>query len=66
MKHNVLFYALILMVGTMLWMGCSGKTGTEEGMAKAEEAAHEEITCQCRNRYWGKSRRLTMPIRNRY
>ena len=33
MKYNVLFYALILMVGTMLWLGCSGKTATDEGMA---------------------------------
>ena len=46
MKHHVLFYALTLMVGTMLWLGCSGKTGTEEGMAKAEEAAREEIVGQ--------------------
>ena len=46
MKYNVLFYALILIIGLMLWMGCSGKTGTEEGMAKAEEAAREEIVGQ--------------------
>ncbi len=46
MKHQFLFYALTLMVGTMLWMGCSGKTGTEEGMAKAEKVTHEEIMGQ--------------------
>ena len=46
MKHNVLFYGLILMVGTVLWMGCSGKTATEEGMAEAEKAASEEIVGQ--------------------
>ena len=46
MKHNVLFYGLILMVGTVLWMGCSGKTATEEGMAEAEKAAPEEIVGQ--------------------
>ena len=46
MKYNVLFYALILMVGTMLWLGCSGKTATEEGMAEAEKAAPEEIMGQ--------------------
>ena len=46
MKHNVLFYALILMVGTMLWLGCSGKTATEEGMATAEKEAPEEIVGQ--------------------
>ena len=34
MKYNVLFYTLILMIGTMLWLGCSGKTATDEGMAK--------------------------------
>ena len=41
MKYNVLFYTLILMVGTMLWLGCSGKTATEEGTA-----IHEEIMGQ--------------------
>ena len=46
MKYNVLFYALILMVGTMLWLGCSGKTATEEGMAEADKAAPEEIMGQ--------------------
>ena len=46
MKYNVLFYAMTLMVGTILWLGCSGKTGTEEGMAKAEKATHEEIVGQ--------------------
>ena len=46
MKHNVLFYALILMVGTMLWLGCSGKSGTEDGMPEAEKAAAEEIVGQ--------------------
>ena len=46
MKHKLLFYALTLMVGTVLWMGCSGKTATEEGMTKAEEAAPEEIMGQ--------------------
>ena len=46
MKYNVLFYVLILMVGTMLWLGCGGKTATDEGMTKAEKAAHEEIMGQ--------------------
>ena len=46
MKHKFLFYALALMVGTMLWMGCSGKTGTEEAMVKAEKVAHQEIMGQ--------------------
>ncbi len=46
MKYNVLLYALILMVGTMLWLGCGGKTATEEGMAEAEKAAPEEIMGQ--------------------
>ncbi len=46
MKYNVLFYALILMIGTVLWLGCSGKTGTEEGMAEAEKAASEEVMGQ--------------------
>ncbi len=46
MKHNVLFYTLTLAVGIMLGMGCRGKTGMEEGMAKAEKAAHEEIVGQ--------------------
>ena len=46
MKHNVLFYAVILMVGTMLWLGCSGKTATEGGMAETEKAAPEEIMGQ--------------------
>ena len=46
MKYNVLFYALILMVGTILWLGCSGKTATEEGMATAEKATPEEIMGQ--------------------
>ncbi len=46
MKYNVLFCAMILMVGMMLWMGCSGKTGTEEGMAEAEKAAPAEIVGQ--------------------
>lgn len=46
MKHQFLFYALTLMVGTMLWMGCSGKTSTEEGMAKAEKGTHEAIVGQ--------------------
>ncbi len=46
MKHKLLFYALILMVGTVLWMGCSGKTATEEGMAEAEKAASEEVMGQ--------------------
>ena len=46
MKYNVLFYILILMVGTMLWMGCGGKTATDEGMAKVEKVAHQEIMGQ--------------------
>ena len=46
MKYSVLFYALTLIVGTMLLVGCSGKTATEEGMAEAEEAAPEEIMGQ--------------------
>ena len=46
MKHKLLFYALTVMVGTMLWMGCSGKTATEEGMAETERAAPEEIVGQ--------------------
>ncbi len=46
MKHKLLFYALILMVGTVLWMGCSGKTATEESMAEAEKAASEEVMGQ--------------------
>lgn len=46
MKYNVLFYTLILMVGTMLWLGCGGKTATEEGMAEAEKTAQEEIVGQ--------------------
>ena len=46
MKHNVLFCILTLMVGTMLWLGCSGKTATEEGMATAEKVAHQEIMGQ--------------------
>lgn len=46
MKHNFLFYTLALMVGAMLWLGCSGKTAKEEGMAEAEKAAHEEIVGQ--------------------
>ena len=46
MKYNVLFYALILIVGTMLWLGCSGKTATEEEIATAEKATHEEIMGQ--------------------
>ena len=46
MKHKFLFYALTLMVGTMLWLGCSGKTGTEEGMAQAEKMTHGEIVGQ--------------------
>ena len=46
MKQNVLFYALTLMVGTMFWLGCGGKTATDEGMAKAEKAAQEEIMGQ--------------------
>ena len=46
MKHNVLFHLVILMVVTLLWMGCIGKTATEEGMAAAEKAAQEEIMGQ--------------------
>ena len=46
MKQNVLFFALILMVGTMLWLGCSGKTATEEGVAAAKKVAHQEIMGQ--------------------
>ena len=46
MRHKFLFYALTLMVGTVLWTGCSGKTATEEGMAAAEKAAQEEIMGQ--------------------
>ena len=46
MKYNVLFYLLILMVGTMLWLGCGGKTATDEGMAKVEKVAHQEIMGQ--------------------
>lgn len=46
MKYNVLFCAMILMVGTMLWLGCGGKTAFEEGMATAEKAASEEIMGQ--------------------
>ena len=43
MKHKLLFYALTLIVGTTLWLGCGGKTTTDEGMATAEKAASEEI-----------------------
>ena len=39
MKYNFLFCVLILMVGTMLWMGCSGKTATEEGMADSRKGS---------------------------
>ncbi len=46
MKHNVLFYMLILMVGPMLWLGCVGKTATDEGMAKTEKVADQEIMGQ--------------------
>ena len=46
MKHNVLFHLVILMVVTVLWMGCIGKTSTEEGMTAAEKAAQEEIMGQ--------------------
>ena len=46
MKYNVLFYTLILMVGTILWLGCGGKTAIDEGMAKAEKVAHQEIMGQ--------------------
>ena len=46
MKYHVLIYALILMVGTVLWLGCGGKTGMEEGMAAAEKADPEEIVGQ--------------------
>ena len=46
MKYNFLFCVLTLMIGTVLWMGCSGKTATEEGMATAEKAAPEEIMGQ--------------------
>jgi len=46
MKYNVLFCSLSLMVGTMLWLGCGGKTATDEGMAKAEKVAHQEIIGQ--------------------
>ena len=46
MKYNVLFYVLILMVGTMFWLGCGGKTATDEGMAKVEKIAHQEIMGQ--------------------
>ena len=46
MKYNVLFCVLTLMVGTMLWLGCGGKTATEEGMAAAEKASPEEIMGQ--------------------
>ena len=46
MKYNVLFYALVLMIGTMLWLGCGGKTATDEGMAKVEKVAHQEIMGQ--------------------
>ena len=46
MKHKLLFYALVLTIGAVLWMGCSGKTATEEGMAETEKAALEEIVGQ--------------------
>ena len=46
MKHKLLFYALVLTIGAVLWMGCSGKTATEEGMAETEKAAPEEIVGQ--------------------
>ena len=46
MKYNVLFYVLILIVGTTLCLGCGGKTATEEGMAAAEKATSEEIMGQ--------------------
>ena len=46
MKYNVLFYTLILIVGTILWLGCGGKTAIDEGMAKAEKVAHQEIMGQ--------------------
>ena len=46
MKHKLLFYVLTLMIGTALWLGCGGKTSTEEGMAGAEKAASEEIMGQ--------------------
>ena len=46
MKYNVLFYSLTLMAGTMLWLGCGGKTATDEGMAMAEKVAHQEIMGQ--------------------
>ena len=46
MKHNVLFHLVILMVVTVLWMGCIGKTSTEEGMTAAEKVAHQEIMGQ--------------------
>ena len=46
MKYNFLFCVLTLMFGTMLWLGCSGKTATEEEMATAEKAAPEEIMGQ--------------------
>ena len=46
MKHNVLFGTLILMVGTLLWLGCGGKTATDEGMVAAEKVTHQEIMGQ--------------------
>ncbi len=46
MKHNVLFHLVILMVGTMLWLGCGGKTATDEGMAMAKKVVHQEIMGQ--------------------
>ena len=46
MKYNVLFHLVILMVVTVLWMGCIGKTSTEEGMAATEKVAHQEIMGQ--------------------
>ena len=46
MKYDVWCYTLILMFGTMLWLGCSGRTVTDEGMAMAEKGAHQEIMGQ--------------------
>ena len=46
MKYNVLFCSLALTVGTMLWLGCGGKTATDEGMVKVEKVAYQEIMGQ--------------------
>ena len=39
MKYNVLFYVLILMVGTMLWLGCGGKDSHRRGYGKSRKSS---------------------------